>query len=316
MKSHVFGPVPSRRLGRSLGIDLIPFKTCTYDCIYCQLGRTTCKTVERRRWVNQDAVLHELETRLTRKPDYITLGGSGEPTLQAELGGLIAEIKSRTDVPVAVLTNGSMLWQKQLRQELSQADLVIPSLDAGGEEMFHAVNRPHENISFRQMLDGLVAFRQEFAGQYWLEIMLIAGYTAAIPQIHQLAACVNRVAPDRVQLNTVTRPPTEPDAVGVDRKRLEYLSSLFGSAAEVISDFHGVHAEAEFAGTRHEVLALLQRRPCSVEDIAHGLGLHRNEVAKHLEALCAEAVVETTTQGDKRYFRSSSPPGTSQREHD
>jgi len=124
--TYIFGPVPSRRLGRSLGVDLVPFKTCTYDCIYCQLGRTTNKTAERREWVPLNEVLAELQDKLATKPDYITLSGSGEPTLYSRLDDLIDRIRSMTDVPVAVLTNGSLLWQKEVRRQLMDAHLVIP----------------------------------------------------------------------------------------------------------------------------------------------------------------------------------------------
>jgi len=138
---HVFGPVSSRRLGRSLGVDLVPLKTCTYDCIYCQLGRTTLKTTERREWVPLDLVLEQVQAKLATEPDYITLSGSGEPTLFSRVGELIGRIKDVTDIPVAVLTNGSLLWQKAVRDDLQQADVVIPSLDAGNERMFRYVNR-------------------------------------------------------------------------------------------------------------------------------------------------------------------------------
>ena len=153
--SHVFGPVPSRRLGRSLGVDLVPFKTCTYDCVYCQLGRTTNKTMERREWVPLDEVLAELKAKLHCRPDYITLSGSGEPTLYSRMGELIERVQSMTDTPVAVLTNGSLLWQSEVRAQVMAADLVIPSLDAGNAPMFSAVNRPHETIAFERMIDGL-----------------------------------------------------------------------------------------------------------------------------------------------------------------
>ena len=303
MTRHLFGPVPSRRLGRSLGIDLVPFKTCSYDCIYCQLGPTTCKTIGRTPRVSLKAVLTDLRSRLSSAPDHITLSGSGEPTLHSQVGELIAEIKAITAIPVAVLTNGSLLWQKDLRRQLLQADVVIPSLDAGSETMFQVVNRPHGQISFSQMLDGLVAFRQEFPGQYWLEVMVVGGYTATTTQIGKLAECASRVQPDRVQLYTVTRPPAEQHAVSVSRERLAHFSSLFEPPAEVIADFHDIHQQAEFAASRDEVATMLQRRPCSLEDIARGLGIHRNEVTKHLEELLAQAAVESVTSGDKRYYR-------------
>jgi len=158
-KNYVFGPVPSRRIGRSLGVDLVPFKTCTYDCIYCQLGSTTNRTLERREWVPMDAVLEELKSKLVCCPDYITLSGSGEPTLYSRLGELIEHIQAMSGVPVAVLTNGSLLWQKEVREEVSLADLVLPSLDADNDDNFQFINRPHPGITFDQMVEGLVAYR-------------------------------------------------------------------------------------------------------------------------------------------------------------
>ncbi len=169
MSRYIFGPVPSRRLGRSLGVDLVPFKTCTYDCIYCQLGRTPCTTTERKEWVPLDGVLEDLRQKLSTRPDYITLSGSGEPTLYSRLDELIDRIKTMTDVPVAVLTNGALFADKELRRQLMEADLVVPSLDAGDEAMFQMVNRPHQDISFEHMLQGLIDFRREYQGKYWLE---------------------------------------------------------------------------------------------------------------------------------------------------
>jgi wyosine [tRNA(Phe)-imidazoG37] synthetase (radical SAM superfamily) len=303
MTRYLFGPVPSRRLGRSLGVDLVPFKTCSYDCIYCQLGPTTCRTIERKAWVPLERVLAELPERLASKPDYITLSGSGEPTLYSQLDELIARIKALTDVPVAVLTNGSLLWQPDLRRQLRQADLVVPSLDAGDEAMFQRVNRPHPELSFATMLDGLVALRQEFPAAYWLEVMVVGGFTNTQAEIEKLAVCVDRIQPERVQLNTVTRPPAEASATTVSAERLGHFAAFFRPVAEVIADFRHVHQQAEFVASRNEVLALLERRPCSVGDIAGGLGMHDNEVVKYLEELRVAGAVECLPGEGKQYYR-------------
>jgi wyosine [tRNA(Phe)-imidazoG37] synthetase (radical SAM superfamily) len=286
-----------------LGVDLVPFKTCSYDCVYCQLGPTTRKTIERKDWVSLEGIVAELENRLSSTPDYITLSGSGEPTLHSQVDELIARIKSLTDIQVAVLTNGSLLWREEMRRELLHADLVIPSLDAGDESMFRVVNRPHEQISFEKMLDGLVAFREEFPGEYWLEVMVVGGYTDTPAQIAKLADCVDRIQPDRVQLNTVTRPPAEEQATAVTPEQLSEFCSLFRQPAEVIADFRGIHQESEFKSGRKEVLAMLQRRPCSVEDIAVGLAMHQNEVLKYVEELRAQGAVECSRRRDKLYYR-------------
>jgi len=304
----IFGPVPSRRLGRSLGVDLVPFKTCTYDCIYCQLGQTTNKTVTRHEWVPLNDVLEELKVKLAGKPDYITLSGSGEPTLFSRLDELIAGIRSMTDIPVAVLTNGSLLWQKSVRRQLMDANLVIPSLDAGHSSMFHAVNRPHESISFDQMLEGLIDFRQEYDGEYWLEVFLLAGHTAIDSEVGRIAECVSRIRPDRVQLNTASRPTAEDYAVMVDRKRMADLANRFDPPAEVIADYRGVHAQSDFKAGRDSVLEMIRRRPCSLDDIAAGLGMHRNEAVKYIEELNAEGRLAKRSSGGKLFYSGKHQP--------
>jgi len=299
---YIFGPVPSRRLGRSLGVDLVPFKTCTYDCIYCQLGRTTSKTIERREWVPLDNVLAELKDKLAAKPDYITLSGSGEPTLYSRLDELIDGIRSLTEAPVAVLTNGSLLWQEDVRRQLMDAHLVIPSLDAGHAGMFQAINRPHQSISFDRMLEGLIDFREEYYGEYWLEVFLLAGHTAVDSEIRAIAEGVRRIRPDRVQLNTATRPTTEEYAVMVDRKRMADMAGRFDPPAEVIADYRGVHAQSDFKAGRESVLEMVQRRPCSLDDIADGLGMHRNEAIKYVEELDAGGLLEKRSSGGRLFY--------------
>jgi len=299
----IFGPVPSRRLGRSLGIDLVPFKTCTYDCIYCQLGRTTNKTIQRKNWVPIDAVLSRLRDKLDSKPDYITLSGSGEPTLHCQLDELISRIKDITDIPVAVLTNGSLLWLSEVRSSLRLADLVIPSLDAGCNQIFQYVNRPHSDISFNKMLEGLVKFRVEYTGKYWLEVFVLAGVTTPEMEINRLKACINSICPDKVQINTVTRPPAENFAEPVPQKQLEAIARQLYENAEVIADYSGVHKKQDFAAQREDVLTLLKRRPCSIEDIAAGLGLHRNEVVKYVAELSSEGKIEAKPENQRLYYK-------------
>jgi wyosine [tRNA(Phe)-imidazoG37] synthetase (radical SAM superfamily) len=298
----VFGPVPSRRLGRSLGVDLVPFKTCTYDCIYCQLGRTTDKTIQRKEWVHWEVVLDEIKRKLDSRPDYITFSGSGEPTLHARLGELIERIKAIAGVPVAVLTNGSLLWRADVRQDLQLADLVVPSLDAGDDALFRSVNRPHEAISFAQLVEGLVAFRQEYHGQYWLEVFLLAGSTSIDPQVRKIAAIAREIRPDRVQLNTVTRPPAESFAQAVPRDQLAELASLFQPRAEVIADY-ARELPNESMADREDILEMIRRRPCSAQDIVAARGLHINEVLKYLDALTHQGRVEQVASREAVYYR-------------
>lgn len=306
---YIFGPVPSRRLGRSLGVDLVPFKTCTYDCIYCQLGRTTNKTVERREYVPTDAVLSEVRQKLDEgvRPDYITISGSGEPTLHSGIGEVIAGIKDLTDVPVAVLTNGSLLWQADLAQELKQADLLIPSLDAGDAKLFAHVNRPHESISFDGMIRGLVELRRRFEGEIWVEVLLLGGITAIDAEVLKIKAIAEEIRPNSLQLNTAVRPTAEDFALTVAPQEMERLCRLIGPDAEVIADSAGTHEVAQFRARREDVLALLERRPCTPKDIAAALSLHPNEVVKYVGELEREGRVAMEAHYGAPYYRAKEP---------
>ncbi len=294
---HLYGPVPSRRLGHSLGIDLVPYKTCSYDCLYCQLGRTTERTCARRETVPPAELLAELRQKLAQgpPPDYLGLAGAGEPTLYSRLGELIAGIKRLTDVPVAVLTNGSLLWQPAVRQSLQEADLVLPSLDAGDEETFQRVNRPDAAVTFSRLLDGLVTFRQEFRGPVWLEVFLLPGINDSPASLDRIAAHARRIAPTRVQLNTVARPPAEPEARAATADALAAACQHFDGLAEVIADTSLAGSDLTLDAPEQEarILALLARRPCTVQGIAMGLGLAPNEVLKALDHLQARGRTAT-----------------------
>jgi len=306
---YIFGPVPSRRLGHSLGVDLVPFKTCTYDCIYCQLGRTSVKTLERKEYVPVEAVLSELDLRLAEgvAPDYVTLSGSGEPTLHSQIEELVTGIKRRTRIPLAVLTNGSLLWDPAVRRGLAEADVVIPSLDAGDETFFRYVNRPHSELSFAQVVEGLRAFQREFKGQIWLEVFLLAGITATTSQVEKIAALAKRIRPDRVQLNTVSRPPAEEFAYSVTRHQMEMFARLFDGKSEVISEQTpggSLHTgPCVTQATDDDILALLGRRPCTAQGVSTGLGLHINEATKRLQHLLEQGAVSTLRKDDTLFYQ-------------
>ncbi len=320
---HIYGPVPSRRLGRSLGIDLVPLKTCTYDCVYCQLGRTTAKTVERTAFVTAEEILTEVERILEPDPptfDVVGIAGSGEPTLNLDIGRVIDGIKGMTDVPVAVLTNGSLLWMPEVQDALMSSDIVLPSLDAGDAEVFAYVNRPHPEIGFEQMVEGIASFTSRYPGEVWLEVLLLAGVTGIPAEAGKIAALAERIGPACVQLNTVCRPPAEQSALAVPPSEMEALRTLFSGEVEIVS-----HVQQELTATPEpgetpgaDVLALLWRRPCTAEDVADGLGLHINEALKQLGALVQAGEVTTTVVGSRTFYAavgrdgkpaaSSSPP--------
>ncbi len=300
--SHLFGPVPSRRLGRSLGLDITPYKTCTFDCVYCQLGRTTNKTVQRREYIAKDSILCELRDFLAEgeaDTDNITFAGSGEPTLHSRIGEMIDAIKTMTDIPVAVITNGSLLFQEDVRGDLLNADIVLPSLDAATTSAFRAVNQPHESLSVDRIIEGLRVFREVFEGEFWLEIMFVKGINDGTDEITALSDAISVIDPDRVQLNTVVRPPCE-DVGPVDEDEMVRIREAFGGNFDV-----EIIAEKRIE-VRADILPLLERRPLTLDQIAGSLGMHRNEAAKYLRELIEQDAVVETVHGDKRYFASIS----------
>jgi len=305
---YVFGPALSRRLGRSLGVDVLPFKTCTYDCVYCQLGRTTNRTIERREYVPLDAVLDEVRRKLDSgvETDYISIVGSGEPALYSKLGALIAGIKAMTDVPVAVITNGSLLWRDDVADDLRLADLVIPSLDAADAAAFQDVNRPDPAITFERMLDGLAAFRERYDGQLWLEVFLLGDVSATDEAVTQLAGHIARIRPDKVQLNTVARPAPGGRVRPVPREELERIAARIGPHAEVAvgptAHYEDVAAaDGQEAGSE-DVLAVLRRHPCTLDDLARGLGLHPPEALKHVTFLLEQGAIVAEDKGGATFY--------------
>jgi len=296
----VYGPVPSRRLGRSLGVDLVPLKTCTYDCVYCQLGRTTRKTVRRQRWVDPSDVVAQVRAKLESEPDVIALAGSSEPTLHAGIGDVIAGVKRLTDVPVAVITNGSLLGHPTVRRGLAAADIVLPSLDAPDDGLFQLINRPHRALRFADVVGGMIAFRNGYRGQLWLEVMLLAGVTGMVAEVERLAELAARIAPDRIQLNTAVRPPAESFVAPVADSSLQEFAGLFTPRAEVIADT--VPAGGGRVAASADILALLSRRPCTVADIAAGLGIHHGEALKAATALVTEGAAELHTHEGRSFY--------------
>jgi len=289
-----------------LGIDLVPFKTCTYDCIYCQLGRTTDKTLERKEYVRNEELIQELEARLSAGDpvDYISLAGSGEPTLHRSIGGLISRIKSLTATPVAVLTNGSLLWQSEVQEGLMAADLVLPSLDAGDSYLFGYVNRPHPGLSFERMVEGIARFTSRFSGEVWLEVLLLSGVTEETSEAAKIASLIDYIKPARTQLNTVCRPPVEEFAHPVSGERLQKLQGIFPGKVEIIADFERElgSGSALLEIRAEDIFALLNRRPCTVEDVARGLGMHRSEAVKHLSQLTNNGAVKTAIVSGQCYY--------------
>ncbi len=307
MKSIIYGPVPSRRLGISLGVDIIPYKTCCYDCVYCQLGKTTFQILKRKSYVHPSSVLKEIKGVLTQNPDidYVTFSGSGEPTLNKDIGKMIGKIKELTKIPVAVLTNASLLWNKNVRRDLSKADLVVPSLDAVSDKAFKKVNRPAKGLKIKKVLDGLKTFTQEFKGKIQLEIMLVKNLNDSEEEIERISQFVKKLTIDKIQLNTVIRPPSEPEAKSVDAEKLKKIKRFFekNHEVEIISDFKRKTKKAYHRDLENAILALLKRRPAKKDEMAISLGVHTNEILKHLHILEQEKKIKRLkAKGSKDFF--------------
>lgn len=301
----VYGPVPSRRLGRSLGVDLVPYKVCSYDCIYCQIGQTPSPTVERKPYISADKVVDDVLDSLENgvAPDYITLGGSGEPTLNSDIGEIIKRIKSSTDIPVTVLTNGSMFMFGEVRAEVKAADVVLPSFDACREEMFKEINRPCAEIDFYEMAEGLVQFRKEYTGQIWVEIFLVNGINTSDADIEKFKYWMDRIQADKIHLNTAVRPTAESGVSRPDDDRLIRIRDILGNRAEIVVAYQGEEARAGGSAVREDLISLLSRRPCTLEDIANGLNTHQHEILKYLEPLVNSGEVEMVRTNEGTYYQ-------------
>ncbi|MBI5145482.1 MAG: radical SAM protein [Candidatus Omnitrophica bacterium] len=237
---YIYGPVKSRRLGLSLGITLTPCKICSFNCVYCQLGRTTNLTRDREEYIPNQEILEEFKLWLENNRqaqaalNYITLSGAGEPTLHIRIAELIREIKKITSLPLAVITNASLFSDAALRQALLPCDLIVPSLDAVSPQVFAKVDRPHPEIKIEEVIEGLVQFRREFKGKIWLEVMLVRGINDDLRQIKKLREVIDRINPDKIHLNSPVRATAEANILPVDKKKLEKIKEILGENCEVI----------------------------------------------------------------------------------
>lgn len=303
----IFGPVPSRRLGRSLGIDVIPPKTCSLDCIYCESGPTTRLTMDRQCFVEPEAVLRDLERYFRNHPsgaEVLTFSSAGEPTLYEPIGELIREIKRRySRLPLVVLTNGTLLWDPKVREDLLRADRVVPSLDAVSAEGFKSINRPHPGLSLSLMLEGLRAFRRDYRGELHVEVMLVAGVNDDPSELRRIAEFLGHLNPDRIELNTVVRPPAEETAEGLSMAEMRKACDLFpADKTVIIGSFRGSGRVSREVGVEERVLELVQRRPCTLEEMAASLGLSLPDLEDAVVGLERNGLVRRCLFGGQEFL--------------
>lgn len=301
---YVFGPVPSRRLGLSLGLDLVKSKTCSFDCIYCQVGKTTQKEIDCRNFMNVGSLLSELKEVLGEVAyDTITLSGSGEPTLNKDIDIIINGIKEISTKEIAILTNGSLLWKRDIRERVRGADIILPTLSTTNQETFQIIHRPHPSLEVSKIVDGLIALRNEFEGLICLEVMLISGINDSEEELEALRETAKRIRPDKIQLNTVVRPPTDKRARPLDSARMEHIKDMFGDRAEVIA-YESVRQKVSGGSVRErEIIQMAKRRPIRTVDISHALNVELEMVEIIVGTLCKEGKLKQEYfQGEVYYI--------------
>lgn len=305
---YIFGPVPSRRLGMSLGVDMVPKKVCSLDCVYCEAGSTTRLTCDRKEYLKVQPILDELEDyfRNSPDPDYFTFSGYGEPTLNSGLEQVLKFIKERRpNIPVAVLTNGVLLSDSNVRKALAYADVVLPSLDAATDAVFGKINRPDKSIRLDEYIQGLVDFRNEFKKQIWLEVMILPGYNDSHDELMALKEAISRIRPDQIQLNTLDRPGTLADLRPASRIELQSIIDLWGFENAVIIAAAARRKEnvAFRSDVRTAIVQTISRRPCTIDDMADMLGLHINEINKYLDILDSEGCLEVVRESRGIFYQ-------------
>jgi len=304
--SYFYGPVLSRRLGLSLGVDLTKKRVCSFDCIYCQLGKNKGKIFRRFSEIDLSAFKRELAKSLNEFPriNWITISGQGEPTLHKNLDQVITVIKkvAAGKYPVCLITNSSLLYRRNVRKELAQVDLVIPSLDASDLKTFLKINRPHKSSSYQQIITGLIELRKEFRGKIWLEIMLLKGVNDSIQAAKKFKTIIKMINPDKIQLNIPVRPASEKVYVP-DSKQIDLIANIIGEgAAVVLKPQIAKITEAKCNNLKKKIIAYLSIHPASLDDLAGALGANANKVIKYLTDLLEDKSVKIVNSKQGNYF--------------
>lgn len=304
---YVFGPVPSRRLGQSLGIDTIPLKTCNWNCVYCQLGRSQPLINERKEYFPPRAILEEVQTALAQHPDgdidWITFVGSGEPTLHSSIGYLIRKVKELTPLPIAVITNGSLLYLPEVQEALLSADAVMPTLDAGNPHLYKRINRPHPDLDYEQFVNGLRSFKTIYKGQLWIEVMLVRGLNDTTEALEELAHVLQSIGPDQVHILLPDRPPAETWVQPPDEEGLMRAAAILGDIAHVV---HPVEGDFDLRGMDSivdAIIAIITRHPMRQDQLENALQRWApGQIQETLEALESSGRVQKIVRYDTPFW--------------
>lgn len=310
MLKRVFGPVPSRRLGQSLGIDPVPLKTCNWNCVYCQLGRTNPFKTERRYYFKNAEILGQVQQALdSHEPgeiDWVTFVGSGETTLHAGLGEMIRAVKEMTDLPVAVITNGSLLDELVVRQSLLAADAVLPSLDAGTPELYRRINRPYPEFTFERLTAGLVDFREVYRHKLWVEVMLISGLNDTQEALEDIAVWLDKISPDEVHVVQPTRPPAETWVKPPDEAGLFRAKNILGETAELIMPAAGSFDLGGEESLVDAIIGIITRHPMKESELLDTLTQWSSkDVRETLQELAESGKAQKVVRQGSRYWSAS-----------
>lgn len=301
---YLFGPVPSRRYGRSLGIDLTPFKTCSMNCRFCQLGPEDVTHIERKEYVPTTAVLNELEDwkKSGAPADCITLAGSGEPTLHSRFGEILRWINSETDTPSLLLSNGSLFFLPEVRRAAAEAKTVKATLSCWDETSFKQIHRPHPELTFNRLIEGERAFRDAFSGHYCLEVFLIDGINDGDQAIKQLSELCKSVAPDSIQLNTAVRPPADGQIRIVPPERMAQIAPRFSPCATYSTTSSTTAPDSLQEFTAENLLALIRRHPCSLGQLTDSFGKSEEQIQTLCNQLVAEEKLHFSQRNEIPYY--------------
>jgi len=310
---YLFGPVPSRRFGLSLGVDLVPRKTCTLNCVFCEVGPTTCLTIDRKEYIPTSEVERELTEWCAGpaspkrseasggKADVVSVTGSGEPTLHTGFGDILAFIKNKIRIKSVLLTNSTLLYLPDVRRSAASADIVKVTLSAWDEDSFRKIARPHPDLCFALFLEGLQLFRREYSGTIWMEVFIVPGMNSDLEQVKAIAKLARTIHPDRIQLNTAVRPTAESRVGAMPEHFLNEISVLFEPKAEVIAKFTGTGSGKENID-QSAILAMLKRRPCTADDVASAFSLDINDTQAILRKMVAGKMIRKEIRNGDEYF--------------
>jgi len=303
---YIFGPVPSRRLGLSLGIDLLGDKICSMDCVYCEVGKTRLLTLERAEYVPAETVLDELRSYLEnlkdQKPNYITFSGMGEPTLHSRIGYIIDKIHEMTDIPVCVLTNSTTIVNDDVFNELLKADVVIPSLDAVSRSTFLKINKPVKNINIEIIIKRLAEFKLKFKGKLLIEILFVKDLNDNDNELKALSEAINIINPDGLQIHTVARPSLSDM---LNRASDEFLNKakMFLRLSSPEIQIYSKNSAMDHKSEDDMIVSLLKIRSCFFEEIVRSTGITSERLKVLLNDLDHAGRITKVKFNDRIYFK-------------